>query len=121
MLAQGARGPILPPSEWDWGGIGKEAGLGAVLGFAVGYAAKKAMKLVIVGVALILLLMVALETQGLIAIKWSALESAYSRAIQPETIAGVTGTVHGLVQKLERLIPVSGGFVAGCYFGFRKG
>jgi uncharacterized membrane protein (Fun14 family) len=107
---------ILP--DWDWTALGKELGLGGVLGFAVGFAAKKAIKLVLVVAALLLLLAVALETQGIISIHWTALEASYTKALRPEEVAT---SLRRLAQNVGRMIPLSGGFVLGCVIGFRRG
>ena len=111
------RGVTLFPN-WDWAPLGKELGLGGVLGFAVGFAAKKAMKLMLLVAALLLLLGVALETRGIISIHWTSLEAAYTNAFRPQAI---TSSLHRLVQTVGRMIPLSGGFAVGCALGFRRG
>lgn len=111
--------PAVPGiSDWDWTGLGKELGLGAVLGFAVGYAAKKAIKLVMLVAALLLLLAVALETKGLITIHWDALETTYTHAVQPDALSG---TFHNVVTTIGKALPATSGFAVGCAIGFQRG
>jgi uncharacterized membrane protein (Fun14 family) len=105
-------------SNFDWTGLGKELGLAAVLGFAVGYAAKKAMKLVLLVAALLLLLAVALETKGLVTIHWGALETSYNKAVDPDALSS---TFQHLVQTVGNALPSTSGFALGCAIGFRRG
>jgi uncharacterized membrane protein (Fun14 family) len=108
--------PSLP--DWDWTGLGTEIGLGALAGFAVGYTAKKALKLVLIFIALMLLLAVALETHGIITVHWQTLEAGYSKAVRPEVLMDSFERLGGYV---GRVLPASGGFVLGCVLGFKRG
>jgi uncharacterized membrane protein (Fun14 family) len=109
---------VFARPQIDWSDLGKEVGLGAIFGFAVGYAAKKAMKVVLVVAGVLLLLAVLFEQKGIIAVKWDVLEATYARTVKPRA---VTGALTQFAQRLGRLIPVSGGFVAGFVLGFRSG
>ncbi len=110
---------VLPDlAGWDWAALGKEVGIGGVLGFALGYAAKKAMKLVLIGAALLVLLAVALETRGIISINWGSLETVYSNNVQPDR---VVSTLSGAVQHIGGFVPGSGSFIVGFWLGFKKG
>lgn len=110
--------PFLSLPRIDWSTLGKEIGLGAALGFAVGYAAKKALKIALIVVATLILLAVFFEKTGFITVSWDALEASYSQSVKPYAVAG---TITKVAQRLGRMIPVSGGFVAGFVLGFRYG
>ncbi|HHT28282.1 MAG TPA: hypothetical protein GXZ82_13695 [Firmicutes bacterium] len=110
--------PLPDFNAFDWTGLGKQLGLGAILGFALGYLAKKAMKAVLLFVGLLLLLLVALETQGLITINWPALEDGYNRAVAADTLGS---TFNSISAYIGRVLPSAAGFVLGFMLGFRKG
>jgi uncharacterized membrane protein (Fun14 family) len=104
--------------SFNWSELGKDVGIGGVLGFALGYAAKKAMKFVLISVALLLLLAVALETRGLISINWNGLETAYSQNVKPDA---VMSSASAIVERIGALVPSSASFVVGFWLGFKKG
>jgi uncharacterized membrane protein (Fun14 family) len=106
------------PSQIDWSTLGKEVGLGAIFGFATGFAAKKAMKAVLIVIGMLLLLAVFLEQKGIITVQWDVLEATYAQSINSKAL---TETISQFAQRLGDLIPVSGGFVAGFLLGFRAG
>jgi uncharacterized membrane protein (Fun14 family) len=105
-------------NAFDWTGLGKQLGLGAILGFALGYLAKKAMKAVLLFVGLLLLLLVALETQGLITINWLAFEDGYNQAMAADTLGTTFNSINAYIGKV---LPSAAGFVVGFLLGFRKG
>ncbi|MGI6082324.1 MAG: FUN14 domain-containing protein [Limnochordia bacterium] len=118
---------MTDPSSWfsgfsslqiDWTTLGKEVGLGAIFGFAIGFAAKMTMKLVLIVIGVLLLLAVLLEQKGIITVQWDVLEATYGQSINSKAI---TEALTQFAQRLGRLIPLSGGFVAGFLLGFRVG
>lgn len=110
--------PLSGFNAFDWTGLGKQLGLGAILGFAMGYLTKKAMKAVLLFVGLLLLLLVALETQGLITINWTALEAGYNKAVAADTLGT---TFNSISTYIGKVLPSATGFVFGFVLGFRKG
>ena len=77
--------PLPDFNAFDWTGLGKQLGLGAILGFALGYLAKKAMKGVLLFVGRFCCYW-SLETQGLITINWPALEDGYNQVVAADTL-----------------------------------
>src|SRR5690606_41999802 len=67
----------------DWPVIGQQVGLGMLLGFAVGYLAKKALKVALVVAGILFLLLVGLQHYDFIAINWTRMEETYSQALNP--------------------------------------
>lgn len=101
---------------FDWLSLGKEVGIGGVLGFALGYAAKKTLKLALIAAALLILLAVALETKGILTIHWANLESA-SQSVKPDRMLA---SASDIIQRISGYIPGSGSFVLCFWLGFKK-
>jgi uncharacterized membrane protein (Fun14 family) len=96
------------------------AGSGGVVGFAIGYALKKVMKILVIIIGIFLGALMYLQTQQIIAINWDKLQSvsestllvisnALSNTEQISTIAANLG------------IPLAGGLSAGLVLGLSKG
>lgn len=103
----------------DWAFLGQRVGLGALLGLAVGYTAKKALKVVLIVLAVVLLLLLGLQSLDMITINWHVVEQAYTQAFQQPT--GIIGRLTDWAGELSVLIPVAGSFTLGFVIGFRLG
>lgn len=103
----------------DWPLFGKQVGLGLVLGFAVGYAAKKALQIAFVAIGLLVLTLVVLQNYGFISIHWQQIESVYNQSINPP--GGLDAALRGWVDSLAAIIPGAGGFTIGFFLGMKKG
>lgn len=108
-----AWGPI------DWPLLGKQVGFGLVLGFAVGYAAKKFLQIAFITVGVLLVVLVALQHYELISIHWARIEAVYNDAVNPP--GGLDAAVRGWVDSLAAVIPGATGFALGFFWGLRKG
>lgn len=103
----------------DWPLFGKQVGMGVVLGFAVGYAAKKFLRIAFIAVGILLVILVALQHYELISIHWARIEAVYTEAINPP--GGFESVVRGWVDSLAAVIPGAGGFALGFFWGLRRG
>jgi len=103
----------------DWGLLGQRVGLGVLLGLAVGYTAKKALKVLLVIVAVLLLVLLLLQHYSFISINWHIIEEAYTQAFRHPN--GIFGSLSGWASQLDMLIPVAGSFVMGFLIGLRLG
>ena len=66
----------------DWTLLGGQASLGLLLGYAVGYTTKKALKVGLILVALLLVMGIALEELGFLVINWGVLEETYRGSVE---------------------------------------
>lgn len=94
-------------------------GLGALLGFAVGYTAKKALKIALILTGILVVLGVSLQNYGIITIHWPEIEGVYTRAV--EQSGGLKAYLSQWAGRFETLIPVAGSFSIGFLFGLRRG
>lgn len=103
----------------DWPLVGTQAGFGAVLGFAVGYTAKKALKIAFIVGGILLLVLLALQNFGLISIEWARIQALYSETLNPPQ--GLGAALRGWVDSLAAMIPGATGFTVGFFWGLKKG
>lgn len=107
--------------------IGAGVAGGGISGFLMGFAVKKVANLLklliltLVGIQLFLLAM--LESQGLISVDWTSINSALStvasEGVGALVIAG--GTAAPIARELVTFLPATGGAVAGFFVGWRRG
>jgi uncharacterized membrane protein (Fun14 family) len=94
--------------------LGIEFGGGGALGVLAGWAMKKLIKLVAVLAGAVVVMLSALESEGLIIVRWGALrEYAVTTSVGAELsdfMLDVIGT-----------LPVGSGFAVGALLGFKKG
>ncbi|HLT58173.1 MAG: hypothetical protein LOD91_07455 [Limnochordales bacterium] len=107
------------PAEINWPVLGGQLALGTLLGVAVGFTVKKALKVGLVLAGVLVLTALALQHFNFITIHWSNLESLYTRAM--EETGGLLAILKGWAAHLESLIPVAGSFVVGFFLGLRAG
>ncbi|MBO8141816.1 MAG: hypothetical protein H0Z37_06535 [Firmicutes bacterium] len=106
-------------AEIDWPVLGEQLALGTLLGVALGFTLKKALKaaLLLGGVAVLTAL--ALQHFGLITIHWDTFEDLYVRTV--EESGGILAILTEWAHSLDALIPVAGSFVVGFFLGLRMG
>ena len=80
---------------------------------------QEGLKIVLIIVALVLLLLLGLQSLDVITINWHIVEQAYSQAFQQPT--GIIGRLTDWAGELAILIPVAGSFTLGFVIGFRLG
>lgn len=102
-----------------WQFLAQRIGLGALLGLAVGYTAKKALKVVLVIVAVLLLVLLLLQHYDFIQINWHIIEGMYQETLQHE--GGIIGRFSDWASRLGDMLPVAGSFVVGFLIGFKLG
>ena len=95
-------------------------GSGGVIGFLVGFAIKKVMKILAVIVGGFLAALIYLQSQSIININWDKLQSLSQSTVS--TIAGTltdTSQISAIAGNLG--IPLTGGLAAGFAIGLMKG
>jgi len=92
-----------------------QLGIGGIIGFVVGYAAKKFTKLVAIFAGLLAVLMVYLGSQGIININYGKL------AVAVQQLLGTAGQAASWVTHLVANLPFGGSFLGGLALGFKLG
>lgn len=105
--------------ELNWELLGQQAGLGFVLGVAVGYSLKKALKVALLLIGVVTAILVLMARMGFVTIHWSAIESAYTGAL--EQTGGAKGAFDHVIAWFSSSIAAAGSFGLGFWLGFRKG
>lgn len=109
------------------GGLATSVGIGGFMGFLMGYAIKKILKIIIIVAGLLVGILYYFQYNGLITLDWSKLEAALSNAMTNASgfdlntpfLPGISDQImHSLSNSG---IPLTGGFAAGFAFGFSKG
>lgn len=103
----------------DWPIVGTQAGLGLLLGFAIGFTAKKVLQIALIVVGVLVLILVALQNYDIISIHWQRIEDVYHSSINPP--GGFETMLKAWIESLAAIIPGAGGFTAGFFWGLRKG
>lgn len=109
------------------GGLATSVGIGGFMGFLMGYAIKKILKIIIIVAGLLVGILYYLQYNGLITLDWSKLEAALGSAMT--NVSGLDfstpflpGVSNQIMDALSNSgIPLTGGFAAGFAFGFSKG
>ena len=96
------------------------AGSGGIVGFLIGYAIKKVMKISAIIIGIFFGALIYLQTQGVIAINWEKLQS-----ILESTLSAISSTITNTEQisiiTANIGIPLTGGLSAGLVLGLSKG
>lgn len=103
----------------DWAVLGGQLALGTLLGIAVGFTLKKAFKIGLVVVGVLLLGGLALQHFDVITINWAVLESIYIETV--EQSGGFFAIAKHWAESLGALVPVAGSFIVGFVIGLRLG
>ena len=109
------------------GGLATSVGIGGFLGFLMGYAIKKILKIIIIVAGLLVGILYYLQYNGLITLDWSKLEAALGSAMSDVSgldlstpfLPGISDQIMNAISNSG--IPLTGGFAAGFAFGFSKG
>jgi len=103
------------------GGLATSVGIGGFLGFLMGYAIKKILKIIIIVAGLLVGILYYLQYNGLITLDWSKLEAALGSAMT--NVSGfdlstpfLPGISNQIIDALSNSgIPLTGGFAANGY------
>ncbi|RPJ29677.1 MAG: hypothetical protein EHM25_08650 [Nitrosopumilales archaeon] len=109
------------------GGLATSIGIGGFLGFLMGYAVKKILKIIIVVAGLLVGIMYYLQYNGLIALNWAKVEATLGNAmtnfngfsLNTPFFPGISDQILDAISNSG--IPLTGGFAAGFAFGLSKG
>ena len=109
------------------GGLATSIGMGGFLGFLMGYAIKKILKIIIVVAGLLVGIMYYLQYNGLVALNWAKVEAALGNAmtnfngfsLNTPFFPGLSDQILDAISNSG--IPLTGGFAAGFAFGLSKG
>ncbi len=109
------------------GGLATSIGIGGFLGFLMGYAIKKILKIIIVVAGLLVGIMYYLQYNGLVALNWAKVEATLGNAmtnfngfsLNTPFFPGISDQILDAISNSG--IPLTGGFAAGFAFGFSKG
>ncbi|HEX5574057.1 MAG TPA: FUN14 domain-containing protein [Nitrososphaeraceae archaeon] len=109
------------------GGLATSIGIGGFLGFLMGYAIKKILKIIIVVSGLLVGIMYYLQYNGLIALNWAKVEATLGSAmanfngfsLNTPFFPGISDQILDAISNSG--IPLTGGFAAGFAFGLSKG
>jgi uncharacterized membrane protein (Fun14 family) len=97
-------------------GLGKVT-VGGCVGYALGFAIKKTLKLVMIFLGLFTVLAIILANQNMITINWDIIATNFQELIDKHGVL----SIEQLGEHLGAFIPLTGGLVAGFVFGFRQG
>ena len=110
------------------GGLATSLGIGGLLGFLMGYAVKKVIKIIIVLAGLSVGILYYLQYNGLIALNWGKLEETVRNSLTgfDNLTINASSFIPGIGDQIINAfshsgIPLTGGFAAGFAFGFSKG
>ncbi|MDW0136717.1 MAG: FUN14 domain-containing protein [Nitrososphaeraceae archaeon] len=109
------------------GGLATSIGIGGFLGFLMGYAIKKIIKIIIVVAGLLVGIMYYLQYNGLVALNWAKVEATLGNAmtnfngfsLNTPFFPGISDQILDAISNSG--IPLTGGFAAGFAFGLSKG
>ncbi|MCE4604274.1 MAG: hypothetical protein F7B20_04830 [Aeropyrum sp.] len=93
-----------------------QAGGGAVLGFAAGYAVKKAVKVLLIVLGAFMMGLLGLSYYGIITVNWGKLALYIERAI-----SGSQAAAASLKSYVLASVPFAGSFMLGFALGFKYG
>jgi len=98
-----------------------QLGAGGLIGFMVGYAIKKLIKLLLVIGGLLTLLALYLSHEGYISINWEKIGVKVEEWLSKITGAGEGGTATLLVKTIVENLPFAGSFLVGLAAGLKAG
>jgi uncharacterized membrane protein (Fun14 family) len=95
-------------------------GSGGVVGFLIGFAIKKVMKILVIIAGVFFAALIYLQLQGIININWDKLQSVSESALTTISASLTdTGQISAITGNLG--IPLTGGLAAGFAIGLMKG
>ena len=105
----------LELNGWAWV---SQLGVGGLAGFAVGYALKKAGKVLAVLLGLLFVALQLLASQGFLTVHWHELEARVDPLLQGDSLVGLW---QRLLDVLTYNLAFAGAFVPGLVLGLRRG
>lgn len=104
--------------------IGTSIGFGGIAGFMIGYAVKKAIKIMMLIIGLFFASLAYLNYQGIVTINWNKLGSTATGA--STGLGNATGQIAGISDQVTPTlinfgIPLTGSFAVAYVLGFMKG
>jgi uncharacterized membrane protein (Fun14 family) len=102
----------------SWWPLASQLGVGAVAGFAVGYALKKVGKVLAVAVGLLFLTVQILSYQGIVTVHWGEVEARVDPLLETTSLEAAW---RSLLALLTHNVPFAGAFVPGLILGLRRG
>lgn len=103
----------------DWTLLGQQVGLGALLGLAIGFTFKKAFKIALIFIGVLVLALIAMQSYDLVSINWPRIEEMYYGIVDhPE---GLLGVAKDWAIGFQDHLPVAGSFLVGFLVGLRLG
>jgi len=115
------------PSSIGIGGLATSIGIGGFLGFLMGYAIKKVLKIIIIVAGLLVGTLYYLQYNGLLALDWAKVQETVGSLMSNfNNLNFNTPFIPGLGDQIFNAlshsgIPLTGGFAGGFAFGFSKG
>ena len=106
-------------AQGSWEVLGTQVGLGVILGLAIGYTAKKALRIALLLLGITVIAGVYLTRSGFITVHWESVEAAYEQYVNGR--GGLGFLIKEWASSLSGYIPVSGSFLVGFVLGFRAG
>ena len=109
------------------GGLATSIGIGGFLGFLMGYAIKKVLKIIIIVAGLLVGTLYYLQYNGLLALDWAKVQETVGSLMSNfNNLNFNTPFIPGLGDQIFNAlshsgIPLTGGFAGGFAFGFSKG
>lgn len=109
------------------GGLATSVGIGGFLGFLMGYAIKKVLKIIIIVAGLLIGTLYYLQYNGLVALDWAKVQETVGSLMSNFNSLNFNAPfIPGLGDQIFNAlshsgIPLTGGFAAGFAFGFSKG
>jgi uncharacterized membrane protein (Fun14 family) len=109
------------------GGLATSIGIGGFLGFLMGYAIKKIVKIIIIVAGLLVGILYYFQYNGLIALNWAKAEETIRNLmtnfngfnLNTPFFPGISDQILDAISNSG--IPLTGGFAAGFVFGLSKG
>lgn len=98
-----------------FGSATTQVGFGAIVGFVIGYAAKKIVKLLVIFLGIFFVSLQYLAYQGYLTINYAKFQEAF------ELWAGKMFQTPAIPAFVTSGIPFYGSFAAGLFLGFKKG
>jgi uncharacterized membrane protein (Fun14 family) len=109
------------------GGLATSIGIGGFLGFLMGYAIKKIVKIIIIVAGLLVGILYYFQYNGIIALNWAKMEETIGNLMTNSNgfnlntpfFPGISDQILDAISNSG--IPLTGGFAAGFVFGLSKG
>jgi uncharacterized membrane protein (Fun14 family) len=95
-----------------------QIGMGAVLGFAVGFTVKKVSKLAALILGSLFIMLQVLAYYGIVIIDWGPIHHWWNQFVEPKALQGRWSTIRTI---LFANIPASGGAIPGFIMGLKMG